>query len=443
VTGYAEKRARIAAEVRSAGGPVGLGKRTSNLFRHREHRRKRLLEVGDLTSVLAVDARAGSAEVEGMAPYAALVDATLAHGCLPAVVPELKSITVGGAAAGVGIESSSFRYGLMHETVLEMEILLAGGEVVTCRPDNEHADLFFGFPNSYGTLGYALKLAVATVPAAPYVALEHRRHRDPERYFEALAEACALGDADFIDGTVFAADELYITLGRFADRAPYTSDYGFEKMYYRSIRERGEDYLTARDYVWRWDTDWFWCSKNVYAQNPVVRRLLGRKRLGSVTYTRIMRLNGRLGLTRRLNRLLGIRTETVIQDVDIPVDNASAFLGFFLREVPIVPVWICPLRAVSPRGFDLYPLAHDTPYVNFGFWDIVRSEPGHEPGHYNRKVEDKVAELGGIKSLYSDVFYDRERFWSIYNRPAYERLKARYDPQGRLGDLYEKCVLRR
>jgi hypothetical protein len=27
--------------------------------------------------------------------------------------------------------------------------------------------------------------------------------------------------------------------------------------------------------LWRWDTDWFWCSKNLFAQNPLVRRLTG------------------------------------------------------------------------------------------------------------------------------------------------------------------------
>src|SRR5207248_11475150 len=54
---------------------------------------------------------------EGMTTYADLVDATLARGVMPCVVPQLKSITVGGAAAGVGIEASSFRYGLVNDTL--------------------------------------------------------------------------------------------------------------------------------------------------------------------------------------------------------------------------------------------------------------------------------------------------------------------------------------
>ena len=88
-----------------------------------------------------------------------------------------------------------------------------------------------------------------------------------------------MGFHDQVDATAFAPGRLFMTLGRFTDSAPYTSDYKFEKIYYRSIAEKREDYLTAHDYVWRWDTDWFWCSKNVFAQNPLVRRLYGKERL--------------------------------------------------------------------------------------------------------------------------------------------------------------------
>ena len=53
---------------------------------------------------------------------------------MPAVVPQLKTITLGGAVAGVGIESSSYRHGLVHDTVLELDVLLGDGRVVTCTP---------------------------------------------------------------------------------------------------------------------------------------------------------------------------------------------------------------------------------------------------------------------------------------------------------------------
>jgi hypothetical protein len=84
---------------------------------------------------------------------------------------------------------------------------------------NEHRALFYGFPNSYGTLGYALKVTARTVPVKPYVRIEHVRHTDPKRYFEDLEARCRAKDADFMDGTVFSEKEMFITLGRFADSA--------------------------------------------------------------------------------------------------------------------------------------------------------------------------------------------------------------------------------
>ena len=443
MTTYTEKKVRLCADLAAAGSgaAVGLVKRTSNLFRARAPKRRPRIDLAAFDDVILIDAAAGAVEAEGMIPYAALADATLAHGAMPAVVPQLKSITLGGAVAGVGIEASSFKYGLVHDTVRALDVLTAAGRIVRCTPDNEHRDLFFGFPNSYGTLGYALSVTAQLVPVKRYVHLEHVRYVDAVACFTDIARHCAESRLDFLDGTVFAPDELYLTLGRFVDDAPWISDYTYKRIYYRSIRERDGDYLTTRDYLWRWDTDWFWCSKNVYAQHPLVRRLLGRKRLNSITYQRIMRWNSRWGVTRRLDRLRGLNPESVIQDVDIPLDRAAEFLAFLHRDVGILPVWLCPLRQPGPpKRFPLYPLRPETIYVNFGFWDVVASGEPRPPGYLNRKVERKVAELSGIKSLYSDSFYTEDEFWSIYDRGAYRALKARYDPAGALPDLYAKCV---
>ena len=427
---------------RDRAGGVRLGKDTSNLFRDRRDVATHRLDVRDFNNVLRVDRDAGTIDVEGMTPYAALVEESLKYGMLPTVVPQLKSITIGGAATGCGIESSSFRYGLVHETVLELEVLLPDGRVVTCTPTNEYRDLFSGFPNSYGTLGYALRLKVKAIPAKRYVQLTHVRHSDPAAYFDDLARWCG-SDVDYVDGVVFGRREMYITLGRFVDEAPYTSDYTYHDIYYRSIRRRESDYLTTADYIWRWDTDWFWCSKNLGAQNPLIRRLYGRSRLNSVTYTKIMRWNSRWKLTHALQRAAGVHSESVIQDVEIPIDRCVEFLDFYHDTIRFLPVWICPTRAFSPDvAFDLYPMAPDRLYVNFGFWDVIRGREKLPEGYYNRQVERKVAELSGMKSLYSDSFFTEEEFWRHYNRPAYERLKRKYDPDGRLKDLYAKCVLR-
>jgi FAD/FMN-containing dehydrogenase len=430
--------------VREAGSePLGLGKKTSNLFRERAASGKRLLDVAAFQHVLDVDPARGRVDAEGMTTYDALVDATLPHGVMPAVVPQLKTITLGGAAAGVGIEATSFRHGLVHETLTEIEVLTGDGRAIVCTPDNEHADLFYAFPNSYGTLGYALRLTARTQPVKPFVAIAHRRFDTPFAFFSALDGACG-SDADFVDGVVFDDHAFYLTEGRFTDGVTATSDYTFEHIYYRSIRERTSDALDVRDFVWRWDTDWFWCSKNVGAQVPWLRQLYGRHRLNSRTYQNIMRWNTRWGLTRAFARLRGGHTESVIQDVDIPLPSAPQFLDFFLREIRVLPMWICPITtSAAADRFTLYPMRPRTRYVNFGFWDVMRRPTRHGAGHFNRMIEAEVQRLGGIKSLYSDSFFERSTFDAIYGGGAYRSLKARYDPHGSLPSLYEKCVLRR
>ena len=225
---------------------------------------------------------------------------------------------------------------------------------------------------------------------------------------------------------------MYLTTGRFEAAAPRVSNYTYRNIYYRSIQRRQEDWLTARDYIWRWDTDWFWCSRQFYAQNPVVRLLATKWLLNSFTYQRIMRLAQRLGRSSN-------GTESVIQDVDIPVRHATEFLRFLLAEIGITPIWMCPCRAYDPAvRFDLYALDPSTLYINFGFWDTVPST--REDGFLNRKVERKMIELEGKKGLYSTAWFDQETFWKLYNREGYQRLKNKYDPAGFFPDLYTKCV---
>jgi FAD/FMN-containing dehydrogenase len=439
---HAERVEALARALREGDGRIALAKDTSNLFRNRAVEARRRLDVRALTAVLEVDPDRGTADAEGMVSYETLADACLARGVMPAVVPQLKTITLGGAVAGVGIEATSHREGLVHETVEAIEVLTGDGRIVTCTAANEHADLFFGFPNSYGTLGYALRVKCRTVPVQPFVHVEHRAFDDAASYFAAVERACAARSADFIDGTLFAPDRLFLTLGTFAPSAPRTSDYTFEHVYYRSIAERREDWLAVRDFLWRWDTDWFWCSKNLLAQNPLVRRLYGRRRLGSRTYTRIMRWNSRVGLTRALDRVRGLHGESVIQDVDIPLEHAAAFLAFLAREIGIWPVWMCPIGPGADAGrFALYPMQRRW-YVNFGFWDVVRTREPRERGHFNRMIEREVARAGGIKSLYSESCYPKDEFDRTYGGEAYARLKAKYDPAGRFPTLFEKVVRR-
>lgn len=443
------------------GEPVRLAKRTSNLFRTRAGTTTAGLDVSGLTDVIQVDRDRRTADVAGMCTYEDLVAATLPHGLTPLVVPQLKTITLGGAVTGLGIESTSFRNGLPHESVLELDVLTGAGEVVTATRDGEHSDLFRGFPNSYGSLGYATRLRIELEPVRSRVSLRHYRFRELTELLDAVRRIVGSREwegqaVDHLDGVVFTADEAYLTLGRRSDETGATSDYTGNRIFYRSIQHEAatpkHDLLTTHDYLWRWDTDWFWCSRAFGAQNPHIRRLWPRRLLRSSVYWRLVALDHRFGIADRIEARNGRPPrERVVQDVEIPLENTEAFLRWFLDTVPIEPIWLCPLRlrdvpgdplATREQPWSLYPLRRDETYVNVGFWSSVPATPG-EPGAMNRRIEDTVGELGGHKSLYSDSYYDDETFDRLYGGAELARLKERYDPKGRLLDLYSKAVRRR
>ncbi|GLX94694.1 FAD-linked oxidase [Herbidospora sp. NBRC 101105] len=426
------------------GSAPRLAKATTNLFRFREPAHGAKLSARDLDQVISVDPETMTAEVQGMTTYEDLVDATLPHGLMPYVVPQLKTITLGGAVTGLGIESTSFKDGLPHESVEELEILTGDGRILVARADNEYADLFNAFPNSYGTLGYALRIKIRLAPVKPYVKLTHLRFTDAAKCMLAMQEICDRREhegekVDFVDGTYHSPDEMYITVGTFADRAPYASDYTGMRIYWQSMRSRSRDWLTVRDYLWRWDTDWFWCSRAFGVQQPLVRSLMPKRWMRSDVYRKLVGLDQRHGITARIDRWRGNPPqESVIQDIEVPIDRGAEFLDFYVNHVGMTPVWMCPLRAT--RDWSLYPLETGRLYVNFGFWGMVALPRGQQDGYYNRAIEQAVHQLEGHKSLYSSSYYEREEFWEFYNGEAYWPVKRAYDPGGRLLDLYEKCV---
>jgi FAD/FMN-containing dehydrogenase len=254
---------------------------------------------------------------------------------------------------------------------------------------------------------------------------------------------------DYLDGVVFSESESYLTLGTGTDEPGPTSDYTGRQIYYRSIQRRATDRLTIHDYLWRWDTDWFWCSRAFGAQQPIVRRLWPKRLLRSSFYWKLVALDRRLDVADRLERLhRRPPLERVVQDIEVPVGRTAEFVTWFLGSVPIEPIWLCPLHLPpNPRQdgtptWPLYPIAQQQTYVNVGFWSAVPQAQGQPDGATNRLIEQEVNELGGHKSLYSDAFYTPEEFAHLYGGPTYALLKKQYDPDSRLLNLYDKAVRR-
>ena len=122
-----------------------------------------------------------------------------------------------------------------------------------------------------------------------------------------------------------------------------------------------------------------------------------------------------------------------------PGQEDAEFDAWLAKELHIFPLWTCPVKSTRPIG--AYPLYRPESefVVDFGFYATWDLEDQMGPYFYNKKIGKKLVEYDGLRCLYSATFYDREQFWSIYDKQAYDQVKAnieRPDPfePGRFGD---------
>jgi FAD/FMN-containing dehydrogenase len=440
VTDYAAKKAALQNQWTRDGGQIRLAKSTvSNLFRYQARAApEQRISLGQFNEVIGIDAAERTLDVEGLATFETIVGQSLPRGFLPPVTPELKHITIGGATVGIGIESTCYRHGFVHDALLEADVLLPGGDIVTCTADNEHADLFSGLPNSYGTLGYILRARLALVPARRYVRLAIERHDTPAAYLDAMQQATAAGDVDFVEGLFFEDRRFYLVTGKFADEVPQVDDILREHVFYRLVQERRGICLATADYIFRYDPEWVWNIPDTPFYT-LFRRYAPARFRNSGFYTRYAAWKTRM--RRKIPALAPAATEPLIQDWEVPWDAAGELIEFCLTRVRLEgrPWAAVPIR--TPRMPTLYPIAPNELYFNLGCYCQVRRPPGREPYHYSKILDRKCFDLGGIKMLYSSTFLDPAEFDARFNGEAYRKLKAKYDPGGRAPTLYDKVAM--
>ena len=420
-------------------GPLRLQKSTvSNLFRYQSRESPgRQVSLAGFNAVLELDANARTLDVEGLATYETIVAHCLPRGWLPLVTPELRHITIGGATVGIGIESTGFRHGFVHDGLLEADVLLPGGEVVTCSAGNEHADLFRALPNSYGTLGYILRARIALHRAAPFVHLEIRKFTNPSSFLQAMLDAAGDDDVDFVEGLFFEDGRFFLMLGRYRDSVPQTDDILRKNIFYKLVQSRSDICLRTEDYIFRYDPEWFWNIPDTWPY-ALFRRYAPKRYRNSGFYTRHM--------ARRQKRQeragkQELPTEPLIQDWEVPWRHAEELVSYCLENVDLDgrPWAAVPIRALGQPT--LYPVTRGELYFNLGSYCQVRRPVGRPLYHYTRIMDRKCFELDGIKMLYSSTFLDEADFNARYNGPAYDDLKQKYDPRGDAPTLFEKVAI--
>lgn len=382
------------------------------------------IDISALDAILEIDPVRRVCVAESGVTFVKLVAATMRHGLVPIVVPELETITIGGAVAGCSIESMSFVRGGFHDTCLAYEVITAAGEVLVCTPDNEHRLVFQMMQGAFGTLGIVALLTFELVPCKPFVHVSYETHADVPSYLGAIRKHADTRDVDFMDGIIHRPDKLVLSTADFVDSAPYTSRYDWMQVYHRSTATRTDDYLRTPDYFFRYNRG----VTNVRPSSWLGRLLFGRW-VGSTEV---------LWLADRLNWALPTKNPSVTLDVFLPISKAPAFLAWYRKTFDFFPLWCVPYRRVRD-----YEWLDPSFYAAMGdddmFIDLALYGMKQVPGtNAHRIMEEGLREHGGIKTLIAHNYYSEAEFWAIWNKPNYDAVKAITDPRNLFRDLYTK-----
>lgn len=444
---------KLQAQVRAAKGRLALQRdvKRSNVTRDPTYKAGcTLIDVSDFNQVLEVTDT--HIICEPLVTMEQMATAAIAKGVVPQVVPEFRGITVGGAAMGVGIESSSHQFGQFNDTIEWCEIVLGNGELIRCSRQ-ENSDLFDALPGSYGTLGIATRFCIRVMPAKPYVHLRtiatNKLIWEPATYQDGVAQGP--GDYLLVHGNL--ADEPHGPLLRQRLWSPW---------FYQQIKV-GEASMRLSDYLFRFDRGAFWMAR--YLLTPAIlwsflrKREIPPEKLAALLPTLKYRHPGPLfrallgpflgskGLYRGLHAMPGdlLKRSFLIQDSVLPPENAEAFIHYIDEYHAPWPLWLCPILHTGRHtgrdqflAYGPYTSSSSSPIgINIGTYGTSRMG---DASIATRHLEQALHSLGGTKGLYTHSYYTPEEFWTLYDRPRYDALREKYHAKGRFPSLEEKVL---
>jgi hypothetical protein len=383
------------------------------------------LDLSMFNKVLNINYNKKYVEIEGNVRVYQVLNKLVKKNWIIQIPVDMYHLTFSGLIAGVGGGSSSFKYGFIHETILEMDIITSNGEIITCSRDS-YAELFYAIPNSMGTLGYITRLKLKIRPAAPYVKVDYKRYTDSKTYFEDLDKYCKNDNIDFIDGTIFNDKDLVLIIGNLVNDYPYDIKlYNKTHIFWKDLLNKTitTQYFKLNDYIWRWDPDMYYTTMETptWTRNNILRNLAPKNFLRSTTY-------------RKIAKLIKLEHQALdCNDVFIPMEKSNDFFKWYIENYKLYPIYICPVRCKEK-----FTLWTDCYFCDFGIGYGVNLDI--RPDGIDDILEEQMLKYGGRKLLYTSVHNSEEKFWDTLgiDSSIYYKLKDKYDPNKCFPTIYEK-----
>lgn len=444
----------------------------SNTMRSKEYRKHGpKLDLDSLNKVISVDTEKMVAIVEPRVTMDQLVRETSKFSVVPAVIPEFKGISVGGAVMGAALESSSHVHGQFNDICVAYEILLGNGDIIRATP-TENSDLFYGISGSYGTLGVLLSIEIALVPAKPWVKVRYHHCHDVEKSLELMNKLhLQKNPPHFLEGIVFSKDHQVVIEGEMVDdeeaktiqnqvslASPWSRWFYTHAQATQSKDNTDVEKIRLDEYLFRHDRGAFWIGTYGKHWGLLGRYWLERLKLGSWSRQLFSKIWGPLKskklsidtpassafrycfgwilTSRRLYSWLHANAEQwvgkhfVVQDFHISRADSPAFVNKILQDIAITPIWLCPLKPTKqPQLLSPHHVQDEnTPLlINIGVYGIPqRNIDGRQA---TELLENWTRQYRRRKMLYSLSYYTEDEFWEIYPKQWYEDLRQKYQAE--------------
>ena len=330
------------------------------------------IPVTHLCNVVQLDTEKMTVFVEPMVTMGQITH-TLNHlGLTLPVLPELDDLTVGGLCCGVGVETSSHKYGLFTHTCVTFEIVTAEGEVKRCSA-TENPELFRAIPWSHGTLGFLVGVEIKVIQAKPWVRVEYEPIRDKEAAVQACKEAFDDTSIDFVEALVYSTDDWVIMKGYMVESPEpglvnaignYWKPWFFTHVQKYLDSGAGVEYIPLRDYYHRHTRSLFWEIQDIvtFGNHPIFRYLLGWAMPPNISIMKRLQ-------TEELRKLYELHH--VVQDMLIPVSTLSEGMSVMDKEFDVYPIWICPMRIFQEDSGFLHPTkSGEEMFVDVGVYGV-------------------------------------------------------------------------
>lgn len=410
---------------------------TTNSTRSVKFEKDKFIDISKLDRVISVNTDRRYTLVEPNVPMDKLIEETRRHGLVPPVVPEFPGITIGGAIQGGAEESSSFKYGMVHDCCTEYEVILGNGELLTVSPQ-ENADLFNGIAASYGSVGIITLVKLRLIPTKDFVKLNYHTIRSFDEATNLIKQKTN-EQIDFVDAVMFSRDFGVVMSGTFSAKnnlPTSTFSKASDDWFYlhaEKIAKKHESYtelIPLKDYLFRYDRGAFWMGYYDFKVTKIPFNRFTRFIFNSIFSTRSLF---------RIIHETNFSQKYFIQDFNIPSKNTLEFLNIADKKLGIYPLWICPLKPGKEDFLSANYIETDLVF-NIGIWGESNID-FQEFVKINKEFENMSGKLGGRKMLYAHQYYSLDEFWKVYDQKHYNELRTKYHANETLPTIYEKTLV--